>query len=160
MQFIAWDVSKKAARPVGTVRAALADVFTAKVEEDPVDLIIPFPTGRNLFSWLPGTSYLATFIQSLQGQILSTNWPRIRRQIIVKLSADRRSVANALGKKHVFEDEDDDEGRGRFFFTTALRSVSLYLRAISPERLDQRIPRSHGAVVTPKDNVAEHRIDI
>jgi hypothetical protein len=65
-QFIAWDVSKKAARPVGTVRAALADVFTAKVEEDPVDLIIPFPTGRNLFSWLPGTSYLATFIQSLR----------------------------------------------------------------------------------------------
>jgi hypothetical protein len=33
-QFIAWDVSKKATRPIGTVRAALSDVSTLKVEED------------------------------------------------------------------------------------------------------------------------------
>ena len=32
-QFIAWDVSKKATRPIGRVRAALSDVFTPKVEE-------------------------------------------------------------------------------------------------------------------------------
>jgi hypothetical protein len=83
---------KKATRPYGTVRAALADVFTAEVEEDPVDLIIPFPTGRNLF-FVATTHFVPGYLHSVpSGQILSTNWPRIRRQIIVKPSTDRRSV--------------------------------------------------------------------
>jgi hypothetical protein len=48
---------------------------------------------------------------------------------------------------------------GRLFYGI-VASIALYPRSISPERLDRRIPRSHGAVVTSKDNVAEYRIDI
>jgi len=33
-----------------------------KEEERPVDLIIPSLRDGTCFSWLPGTSYLATFI--------------------------------------------------------------------------------------------------
>jgi hypothetical protein len=88
--------------PEGTVRATLTDVFTAKVEEDPVDLIIPLPTGRTLF-FVATRHFVPGYLHSVpSGQILSTNWPRIRHQIIVRLSTDRRSVATHEGKKHVW----------------------------------------------------------
>ena len=37
-----------------------------KVQNLPSDPIIPFPTGRTFFFKIPGTSYLATIIQSLR----------------------------------------------------------------------------------------------
>jgi hypothetical protein len=72
-QFIAWNVSKKGNCPVGDgVSRATRCVDRHRVEERPVDLIIPFPTGRlAFFCAFQAINCLATIIKST-GQRLST----------------------------------------------------------------------------------------
>jgi hypothetical protein len=66
-QFIAWDVSKKATRPVGTLRGELPTYFTAQGIRTFYHPIIPCPTGRVLFSHgSQAINCLATFIESLR----------------------------------------------------------------------------------------------
>jgi len=97
-QFIAWNVSKKGNRPVGDgVSRATRCVDRHRVEERPVDLIIPFPTGRlAFFCAFQAINCLATIIKSRtdrDSQHLSTN------------SAPHHSS--------IFEHEDDDEDEMR-----------------------------------------------
>jgi len=80
--------------------------------------IIPFPTGRAFFFTIPGTSYLATFIQSL----------RDTRKPIPVYEID----STPLGP---IEDEDDDEDDYDYMSSTTKDSM---VPNKGPSRLGRR----------------------